>query len=292
MTRSLKLLEGRNISHRFVTGDDLPEQLTAEQIQAGALLPFLPAPGQDAESTVTVCLTSGGRPVVEFLVSCLNVERTRGPRRVEWVVIPNGPYMDQGRNRTAYTAMVAHDSEWLLTLDDDLQFTPDHIENLIQWAVEHRIHVAGGVYGSPHDGKTYAVAYRHDTNPDNLAPDGQPDGYIDLTVDEIDAMDPDDPSTCQVAAVGTGFLLVHRSVMEVMRFIYAPPQPWFAELTVPMPDPRDEMSETIGTHLGEDLTFCRRLWSIGIPVHLAPHIRLTHYKTLGITLPPHPRVAG
>jgi len=283
MTRSLKLLEGHHISHRFVTGDDLPEQLTAEEIHAGALHAFLPAPGQDENSTVTVCLTSGGRPVVEFLVSCLNTERTRGPGRIEWVVIPNGPYMDQGRNRTAYTAMVAHQSEWLLTLDDDLQFTPEDIENLIQWAIEHRIHVAGGVYGSPHDGKTFAVAYRTDESGD---------GYVDLTTDEIDAMDPNDPKTCQVAAVGTGFLLVHRSVMEVMRFIYSPPQPWYAELTVPMPDPRSEQDETIGTHLGEDLTFCRRLWSIGIPVHLAPHIRMIHYKTLGITLPPHPRVAG
>lgn len=289
MTRSLRLLDGKTITHSFIQSDDLPEQVTPEQIESGLIHALLPSPGQRDPSTVTICITSGGRPVTEFLSSCIALEHSaREFDDIGWTVVPNGPYMDQGRNKTIFRALASTDSEWLMTLDDDLGFTPADVRALVKYAIDHGLHVVGGIYGSPHNGRTYAVAYRHDDT--NLAPDGKPDGYIDLTIDEIDAMDPDDPSTCQVAAVGTGFLLIHRSVLEMMRYIYAPPQPWFAELTVPMPDPRDEYEETIGTHLGEDLTFCRRLWAIGIPVHVAPHIRLVHYKTLGITLPPHPRM--
>src|SRR5690606_12521672 len=103
-------------------------------------------------------------------------------------------------------------------------------------------------------GRNFAIAYRHDTDTN--------DSYIDLTIDEIDAMDPANPATCQVAAVGTGFLLIHRSVLEMMRWFYAAPQPWFAELTVPMRDASTSRDRILGTHLGEDLTFCRRLWAL------------------------------
>ena len=284
-----RLLDGAAIEHAFIFPEDLPdpESTTVEQIADGALLPYLPAPGQRDPSDVTLCITSAGAPMVEHMASCLNLERAAADRHdIEWTIVPNGPYMDQGRNKTVFNALAYKNTEWVMTLDDDVAFRPADIYDLIDWAIEHRLHAVGGIYASPRDGQNFAVAYRHDL--DSLGIDGKPDGYIDLTVDEIDAMDPDDPTTCQVAAVGTGFLLIHRSVLELMRFIYNPPQPWFAELTVPMPDPRDEMDANLGTHMGEDLTFCRRLWAIGVPVHVAPHIRLTHFKKVGITIPPHP----
>jgi hypothetical protein len=289
MTRSLKLLDGAAITHRYIQPDDMPDEVSMTDVAAGALLDLLPIPGKMTDATpapgsVTMCVTSAGRPTVQSAKSWLTYQLALPAD--PWVIIPNGPYMDQGRNRTTFAALASTQTEWLLSIDDDVEFTPYDVADLIAWATSHNIHVAGGIYPSPHDGKNFAVAYRHD--PTSLGPDGLPDGYIDLTVEEIDAMDPNDPATCTVAAVGPGFLLVHRAVYELMRFVYAPPQPWFAELTVPMPDPRDEMEATIGTHLGEDLTFCRRLWAIGIPVHVHPAIRLVHYKTLGVAIPPHP----
>jgi hypothetical protein len=293
MTRSIKILDGKTITHRYVRADDLPDEVPVADIASGALLDYLPVPGKDLGSdyptpgSVTIAVTSAGRPTIQAAKSWLNLQYVhRADDLIKWVIVPNGPYMDQGRNRTAWQSLALYDTEWVMTLDDDIEFSPQDLTDIIDWATRHGRHVVGGIYASPHDGINYAVAYRHDD--DNLAPDGQPDGYIDLTVAEIDAMDPDDPTTCTVAAVGTGFLLVHRAVLELMRFVYAPPQPWYAELTVPMPDPRDEMEELLGTHLGEDLTFCRRLWAIGVPVHVHPAIRFVHYKTLGIQIPDHP----
>lgn len=225
---------------------------------------------------LTICIVSSGSPALEAAKSWMQLAKHEN---VRWVVMPNGPYMDAGRNRAYFEGLSQTESEWFLTLDDDLEFDPDDLYNLIEWCEFHSLHVAGGMYVSPRETGDYTVAYRHDETGDN---------YIDLSIDEVDAMDPLHPHTCHVAAIGTGFLLVHRSVLERMTFFYNSPQPWFAELTVQTPHPDNPRDLTLGTHLGEDLTFCRRLWALDIPVHIAPHIRLTHYKRVGFRPPSHP----
>lgn len=282
MTRHTHMLMADvDARRRFVHFDDLPVDGFDTSLTTG----LLPAPGQDSPPTVAIHYVTAGQPEYENVQSLLTLATDRNIR-MQFVGVPNGPYMDQGRNRATFNTLALTDCEWMLCLDDDVADPPgmvDDILALIDFGVEHRAHVIGGCYASPRDGVNYVVAYKHPEDPE--APSGVDlNSYIDLSVEEVDAMSPDDPSSCQVAAIGTGFLLVHRAVLELMPYIYPPPQPWFAQINAVSGLDDD----ALGTHLGEDLTFCRRIIAMGVPVHLHPAVRLTHYKKLGITLPPHP----
>lgn len=221
---------------------------------------------------VAIHTTSAGEPQWEFLESMLELAMS-DRLHAKVVGAPRGPYMDRNRNEFTYRSLtLAADCDVMLCIDDDIKFTVDDILDLLKWMNRYNVHVAGGAYASPHDGKNFIVAYR----------EGEPGEYVDLTVEEVDAMDRHNPTTCRVDAIGTGFLAVHRSVLELMPLMYQAPCPWFAEATYTSGD------DAIGVHLGEDLTFCARLNAVGIPVYIAPHVRVTHFKKVGITLPPHP----
>ena len=76
----------------------------------------------------------------------------------------------------------------------------------------------------------------------------------------------------QVAATGAAFLLIHRSVLKAMSDrSFNEAFPFFQE-TQNGPDP-----------VGEDLTFCLRLASLGIPVHVHTGVKI------GTTSPRHHR---
>lgn len=66
----------------------------------------------------------------------------------------------------------------------------------------------------------------------------------------------------QVAATGTGFLLIHRDVLTKVG------SGWFDRLDLD------------GDRLGEDLSFCHRLRDLDIPVHVHTGVRTTHYKPI------------
>lgn len=282
MTRhSHMLMSDVNARRRFITIDDLPDGGLDTSLTTG----LLPAPGQDDPPTVAIHYVTAGQPEYENVQSLLALSMDRRIR-MQFVGVPNGPYMDQGRNRATFNSLALTDCEWMLCLDDDVAnpaSMADDILALVDFGVRHRAHVIGGCYASPRDGVNYIVAYEHPPHPDD--PDRLDlNSYVDLSVEQVDAMDPDDPTSCSVAAIGTGFLLVHRSVLELMTYVYAPPQPWFAQINAAS----GVEDDTLGTHLGEDLTFCRRVIAMGVPVHLHPAVRLIHFKKLGITLPPHP----
>lgn len=235
---------------------------------------YLPPPS--STPTFCVAILTSGRPVWEMMRATLEAEKDP---RVTVIGKPNGPYMDQGRNE-----LMIHFyrnpalGEWLVFVDDDVaDWTVDHLVELTR----HGHHIVGGAYSSPHNGEQFIVAYNWGDGVHG------PHTLIDMTVPELDALP---PTPQPIAAIGTGFLAIHRSVVEAFPHYYDPPQPWFAELTLIPPDSTGDI--TTGIHLGEDLTFCLRANALGIPVHIHPAVRLTHYKMLGITLPPHPSLAG
>ena len=204
------------------------------------------------------------------------------------VIIPNGPYMDWGRNKMMAAWWMNPElssAERLIFVDSDIQFTVADI-----LAIAHSPHhIVGGAYASPHDGKQYVVAYNY--------ADGHNGPYTltDLTVEDLDAM----PGPTPVDAIGTGFLGISREAAARFLSVYHLPQPWFAEVTIPRVPSHLSASSTpteteqlTGIQLGEDITFCLRAHAINIPVMIDPTVRLTHYKTAGIRMFPHPSVVA
>lgn len=92
-------------------------------------------------------------------------------------------------------------------------------------------------------------------------------------VDWPDAL-PDD-TVLQVAAIGTGCMMIHRSVLEQMQQASVEAGTgsrwcWFRHVVY---QPADFAE-------GEDLNFCRQAWGLGIPVWAVTTVTLGHRKTI------------
>lgn len=73
---------------------------------------------------------------------------------------------------------------------------------------------------------------------------------------------------CSVAAIGTGFLAIHSSILQTLGEHYGEPLPWFDEPVVN------------GVHYGEDFGFCHRVRELGYPVLAHRGATPLHHKTI------------
>src|SRR5215472_12398267 len=168
--------------------------------------------------------------------------------------LASGPVLSIARNQCA-EALLASNLEWLWFVDTDTVFAPATLPNLMLLAdpVERPI-VAAAV---PISGK----------NP-RKEKTGTPDLFwAGYRFDPVGGLEPipvtEDISECErVDAVGTGCVLIHRSVLEAVG-----------------PGPFCEMSSGNAV-MGEDLAFCRRADKLGIPIHRAGKVRVGHAKVV------------
>lgn len=220
------------------------------------------------------------------------------------LALSSGPYLDAGRNKCVATAMNIRDEtgalawDWFMFTDSDVQFTPAHLEILFGPTVHPSYNpiaypVIGGVYVNPFDdggvpgeeateysGFFGPVAYEW-TEVDNLPGlEGVPTPTFRrysrknlATLPPVD-MPWNPPGTdvspspiCQVAALGTGFLAIHASLLTRMLEHYGVPLPWFDEPVIG------------GVHFGEDMGFAARLADLGYPVLAHRGCTPIHHKT-------------
>ena len=171
--------------------------------------------------------------------------------------LASGPVLSIARN-TCAEALLASKQEWLWFVDADTVFRADVLPRLMTLAdpVERPI-VAAAV---PISGKD---------------PSREFGGLPDLFWSAYNYTDRDgvrglEPISCaaevaecqQVDAVGTGCVLIHRTVFEAIG-----------------PGPFNEMGEGNAV-MGEDLAFCHRADQLGIPVHFAGRLRVGHAKVV------------
>lgn len=191
-----------------------------------------------------------------------------------------GPYLDDGRNRVVEACYYMEQPwDWLLFVDSDIEFSVQNVIDLLTWAQEDPVArpIVGGTYFSSNGSQFFTVAYRL-----NRAVSTGP--YESIPVEEVQKMvDNGETGPMAVDALGTGFMAIHRSVIEEMPKVWLKPQPWFAELV-------SALDDGTAVHMGEDLTFCARAQEMGYPIWLHTGVRLIHYKTVGLcfesTLPP------
>lgn len=207
-----------------------------------------------------------------------------------FVMAESGPYLDSGRNRAIANCLTHPDDawEWLLFIDSDIEFTPEHISTLLSlhqsgWLSPADYPLIAGIYANPftdevpgeEEGGDHIgpVAYEW-VEVENLA--GELAGIPTPTFRRLSrkslAALPGVPGegsdVCEVAAVGTGFMAIHRSLLDRMEREFAQPLPWFEE---PVRN---------GIHYGEDMGFCLRLMDMGYPVLVHRGVTPLHHKTL------------
>jgi GT2 family glycosyltransferase len=171
--------------------------------------------------------------------------------------LASGPVLSIARN-TCAEEFLTSGQEWLWFVDTDTVFAPDVLPRLLALAdpVQRPI-VAAAV---PIGGRDPRERMQQVTGIPELF-------WAAYRSDEVGGLRPlrvtDPVGECErVDAVGTGCVLIHRTVLEAIG-----------------PGPFCELSAGNAV-MGEDLAFCRRADALGIPVHVAGQVRVGHAKVV------------
>jgi hypothetical protein len=165
------------------------------------------------------------------------------------------------RNDVVRQFLTGSDADWLWFVDTDMVFLPDTVEKLLEFADPVTAPIVGGLCFSIDKTRIYPTLYGL------MGEEDSPQGI------RFHEWPPD--SMFQVAATGTGCVLIHRSVFERMREFVNPATgqkgfnaafPWFQETA------HDDRP------VGEDITFCWRAGVLGIPVHVNTAVHVGHVK--------------
>ena len=174
------------------------------------------------------------------------------------VALASGPNLSTGRNMACRLFLTQHQSPWLFMCDTDMVLSLDTLDRLIATADPVERPVLGGFCMKRDLDETVTptlfkfVSDRYG----GLMPAPYPQ-YPENTV-------------MRVEGTGAACLLIHRSVLEaVEKETGDRAAPWFRETDCAMP----------GQLMGEDLTFCLRCASAGIPIHVHTGIKVGHVKT-------------
>lgn len=160
-------------------------------------------------------------------------------------------------------------ADWLWMVDADMTFDPSTLERLLEYADPENAPIVGGLcFGFDDKGEIQPTLY-------GLVGDPQHPQVI-----RYHEWPPD--SMYQVAATGTGCLLIHKSALLYMRDFEHPSRggkkgfndafPWFQEL------------DHDGSPVGEDIAFCWRAGVLGIPIYVNTSVQLGHMKERMLTM--------
>jgi len=166
------------------------------------------------------------------------------------------------RNKCCQVMLDETQAEWLWFVDSDMGFAPDTVDALVRSADPASRPVVGGLafaLKSDGVGPMFARRYR-----------AQPTIYLMAEVDDEVGFTPmfDYPpdSVFPVDGTGAACLLIHRTALQSVRDKCG--DTWFDH--VPKPKGAGKF--------GEDLSFCIRLKSCDIPMHVDTGVKTTHDK--------------
>jgi hypothetical protein len=166
------------------------------------------------------------------------------------------------RNTVVKQFLAFGEADWLWFVDSDMVFEPDTLERLLQYADPDKAPIVGGLCFGFDEGRVVPTLY-------DLVGEDDGIGVVRYNMWPPDAM-------FQVAATGTGCILIHKSVLEKVRDFmpesrpgqvgFNQAYPWFQEM------------EHEGQPVGEDITFCWRAGIAGVPVYVNTAVHIGHVK--------------
>lgn len=207
---------------------------------------------------VDVAWIDPGQVEGAFALSLIELLRRR-PTRIGNIIRIEGGLLSRQRNEVVVAFLDTSDSEWLLMLDSDEQLPVAAFDKLVNAAHAERRPVVGGLYFGtwPSGGMMpHPIPHLYRTAPDGLAQTP----VVDYPADQLITVD----------ALGTGCILIHRSVLEAIRTESEPHEDgrwcWFRDLPVN------------GQWVGEDIYFCQRIRALGYPIHAHTGAVLQHRR--------------
>lgn len=204
----------------------------------------------------------GAQMTQPFVVSLIQtLQSTPFIGQLEFIV--NDSLVSRARN-TLVARFLESDMQWLLFLDVDLEFQPEHIARLWLHATKENRKIVCGIYAMK-----------------KLAPR--------FVANWIKGEEPDKNGAVKVSESGTGCMLIHRSVFEKMRAA----MPEIAYSTDsnhaggPMKTEWDffavgpyKYPSGLVRYLSEDWMFCQRARDLGFDVWADTKIQIRHMGTL------------
>jgi glycosyltransferase involved in cell wall biosynthesis len=177
----------------------------------------------------------------------------------------------ESRNRAVKAFLAEKQADWLWWVDTDMGFTPDTIDRLLASADPETAPIVGGLCFTQREEAADGMGgYRTRATPtvfDWLQVDGTEQQGFSVRWDY--------PHDQLVPCAGTGSacVLIHRSVFERIQEQFG--EVWYDRI----PNP------TMGKIVGEDLSFCLRALTLGIPVHVDTSVKTSHQKVLWLAEP-------
>lgn len=209
---------------------------------------------------------------VHSLLLLVNVDAHVGRRLSHrgWFLAVRSANIAIGRNKIVRAFLDDTDSDWLCFIDTDQTFSPDLLERMLESAdpVERPI-LSALIMCTREQGDLTPACVVFDPSRPNMTvrPEFVPSEKL-----------------WHVAAVGTGCVLIHRSVLAAMAEKYGhTPWPWFE--WAPWPRIDEATGEEVMDLMGEDYTFCFKAWGAGeFPCYVDTTIEVGHIKshTLGV----------
>jgi hypothetical protein len=202
--------------------------------------------------TVCAAYIHPGEVRGEFAAS-LFVSAKEIPELMGLAVRQSGPRVAAARNRIVREFLLTK-FEWLLFIDSDMDWTPQHVRYLLETADAAERPVVGGLCFADQMGQLFPTIYQLDE-------EGSYHVALDYPMDKAFPVD----------GTGAAFILIHRRVLERLEQKHSEPTPWFADSIVN------------GEERGEDLTFCQRVRDLGYPIYLDARAKIGHTKQRRLT---------
>lgn len=205
------------------------------------------------EGSVTIVFAHNGTMRFEFYRSLVALKQYdfSNAKHIIGESSAGGPYIVQNRNTMIEQALELG-SEWILSLDNDVVFSADILDRLLEVADPVERPIMGALYFTTLDEKWFPVWLEKDEKGDDI-----PVEFI--TIGDVR----------ELSVVGMGCTLIHRSVLEKMRNSTDDQWPWFGHDLIN------------GTRRGEDVTFCYRARDLGFLTYGFAY-PLVHMKTYPI----------
>jgi len=207
-----------------------------------------------------VCIGMVNNGTIDALLAMdlIHIAREKDGHFDHMVQVGNVGLTTRSRNVVVKTFLETTNANWLLMIDSDERLSLDTWHKLIDSAHDKdRPIVSGLVFAAFFDGedalRQVPTIYLMDSERGLQPIDGYPENQL-----------------IEVDAVGTGCILIHRSVLLEMQKQATPNQgknwAWFVEGAID------------GTYFGEDLLFSKRLKSMGYKIFAHTGAILPHHK--------------
>ena len=202
-------------------------------------------------------MVTDGKINGELAMDFIHIARHPSQRLDHIVQVANRGLTTRSRNVMVKNFLEEVNTPWLLMIDSDERLTMKTFLKLVDAADEKTRPIVSGL--------VFAAFFDDD---DMLRPVPTIYNMTDSGLKAIDDYPID--KIIEVDAVGTGCLLIHRSVLLDLQKSATPNQgkdwAWFVEGAID------------GTYFGEDLLFSKRLKSLGYPIHAHTGAILKHRK--------------